>query len=344
MVEPIVDGNLYPIDAVILWVDGADPVHAEKLNSFLQAKGLPPTGAASKTRFHNAGELDYCVVSLLKFAPWLNKIFIVTDAQRPPLMDKLVGTQYENKVCLIDHKVIFAGYEECLPSFNSMAISSLLWKIPGLAEQFIYLNDDFVLIAPVTPSDFFRGEKVVVRGRWHLLPEAIPGHGVWEGLKRLIYGTGSKNRISFWRLQQISARALGFTKKYFRLPHVPHAWKRSSWERIFAEFPEFMAINVKSQLRRPDQYLPEGMSVHFHWREQLAEVGGANVNMQLKPSNQSLWRIRWKLAAAEKNNKIVFACLQSIERGSPAKQQLIFAWLKQRVGSLEDLLGVAAGE
>ena len=344
MVGMVANGNEHPIDAVVLWVDGADPAHAAKLHGFLQARGLAPTGVASKTRFHNAGELDYCVASLLKFAPWLNKIFIVTDAQRPPLMDKLVGTEYEQKVCLIDHTTVFAGHEECLPSFNSMAISSLLWKIPGLAERFIYLNDDFVLIRPVSPQDFFCNENVVLRGRWHMLPEMIPGHGLWESVKQRFYARGGKNSVSFWRLQQITARVFGFTERYFRLPHVPHAWKRSSWERIFAEYPELMAINIQAQLRRPDQYIPEGMSAHFHWRERLVTLADGSANVQLKPSNQALWRIRWKLAAAEKNNKIIFACLQSVERGSRAKQELIFTWLNKRIGSLDDLLASRPGQ
>ena len=37
------------------------------------------------------------------------------------------------------------------------------WRIPGLNEHFILLNDDFLFTNPVWPSDFFTadGEKVV---------------------------------------------------------------------------------------------------------------------------------------------------------------------------------------
>ncbi|WP_019217602.1 Stealth CR1 domain-containing protein [Legionella tunisiensis] len=97
-----------PVDAVITWVDGYDKVHAEKLASYLAKIGLdkrPET--ASPTRFNQQGELDYCVHSLLRFAPWLRTIYIVTDAQTPSLMKTLVGTPHENKVKLIDHRDIF---------------------------------------------------------------------------------------------------------------------------------------------------------------------------------------------------------------------------------------------
>ncbi|PUA30358.1 MAG: capsular biosynthesis protein [Cellvibrio sp. 79] len=327
-----------PIDAVIMWVDGADPEHAARLDTFLRNKGLAREGGANKARFHHAGELDYCVTSLLKFAPWLRTIFIVTDQQRPPLLDKLVGTSFEQRVCLIDHSVIFAEYPECLPSFNSMAISSLLWRIPGLAEQFLYLNDDFMLIQPTYPDDFFRDGKVVLRGTWRLLPEAVPGSPMIRLVRRCLGREQKKNRVSFWALQQSCARQLRFTKKYFRLPHVPHAWKRSSWEQISNEFPAVINTNTSAQLRSSGQYVPEALSSHFHWRRNLAVLDNARTNMQLKPGEQSLFRIRLKLRHAEINNNVIFACVQSVEAGSAKKQKLIFSWLDKRIGSLEELL------
>lgn len=330
--------DVQPIDAVITWVDGADPVHAAKLDTFLAAKGLSRSGGASKARFHHAGELDYCVTSLLKFAPWLRTVFIVTDGQRPALLDKLCGTAFEQRVQLIDHKVIFSGYESALPSFNSMAISSLLWRIPGIAEQFLYLNDDFMLIRPTYPHDFFRDNKVVLRGKWNLLPEAIPGSSVIRWLRRYSGRESKKNRVSFWALQQACARLLGFAKKYFRLPHVPHAWKRSSWEQIFNEFPDAVEVNIRAQLRSADQYVPEALSSHFHWRENMVCCDNTRTNMQLKPAEQSLFRITAKLRKAEQSEDIIFACLQSVEAASEAKQQLIFSWLDKRIGKLDDLL------
>lgn len=327
-----------PIDAVIMWVDGADPKHAAKLDAFLAAKGLNRSGGASKARFHHAGELDYCVTSLLKFAPWLRTIFIVTDEQQPQLLDKLRGTEFEHRVRLIDHKTIFAGYEFALPSFNSMAISSLLWRVPGIAEQFIYLNDDFMLIQPVHPHDFFRQAKVVLRGKWHLLPEAKPGSSVIRWVRKRLGREGKKNRVSFWALQQSCARLLGFQQKYFRLPHVPHAWKCSSWESIFNEFPDVMGANIKAQLRTGDQYVPEALSSHFHLREKQFCLDNKRTNMQLKPAEQPLWRIATKLRNADKNKNIIFACVQSVEAATSEKQKLIFSWLDKRIGKLEDLI------
>ena len=40
-------------------------------------------------------------------------------------------------------------------SFNSMSIEAYLYNIPGLAERFVYFNNDMMVNAPVEPSTFF---------------------------------------------------------------------------------------------------------------------------------------------------------------------------------------------
>ncbi len=255
-------------------------------------------------------------------------------------MDAVQGTVFEEKVRLIDHREIFQGYEHCLPSFNSMAISSLLWKIPNLAEQFLYLNDDFMLIRPVYPADFFCAGKVVLRGRWRPLDSASAVKQWFKRVRHSFRPASKKDRISFWGLQQRCAELIGFDRQYFRLPHVPHAWKKTSWEALFADFPAELNSNVSGQLRNANQYVPEGLSAHFHLKHDLAKINNQRINMQLKPCEQSFWRIRAKLRAAEKKENIIFACVQSIESAPREKQKLIFDFLDQCIGSLDDLLNI----
>ena len=144
--------------------------------------GSTHAAAADPTRFGDCGEIDYCVASLLRFAPWLRTIHIVTDAQTPSLMERLKGTPFEDRVRVVDHKVIFSGYEQFLPTFSSLSIEAMLWRIPGLAERFIYLNDDFQIIRPVALEDFFRDDGVVLRGKWR-------GHAACAA-----WGSGSRRR------------------------------------------------------------------------------------------------------------------------------------------------------
>ena len=71
------------IDAVITWVDGEDPVHEAKRRKYGHPSLFKVNDIAGSTRYTSVGEIFWCVASLNRFAPWINRIFIVTDAQDP---------------------------------------------------------------------------------------------------------------------------------------------------------------------------------------------------------------------------------------------------------------------
>ena len=50
-----------------------------------------------------------------------------------------------------------------LPTFNSGVIECFLHKIPGLAELFVYANDDFYLFNETRPDDMFDGIMPLLR-------------------------------------------------------------------------------------------------------------------------------------------------------------------------------------
>jgi len=133
-----------PIDAVIAWVDGADPVHKAKRAAALQKlrekSDLPIAAGIANTRFHDNGELRYCIASIKKFAPWIRTIYIITDNQVPRFRNEnfLQGLD----IRIVDHKDIFRSYEWALPTFNSITIETAMWRVPELSESFIYFNDD----------------------------------------------------------------------------------------------------------------------------------------------------------------------------------------------------------
>ena len=66
------------------------------------------------------------------------------DKQVPPAIDPDSAERYN--VRLVDHREIFRGHKELLPTFNSLAIESMVWRIKGLAERFLYFNDDVMLV------------------------------------------------------------------------------------------------------------------------------------------------------------------------------------------------------
>ena len=155
--------STYPIDAVVTWVDGNDPEHRRKRLSFEKGGELSLDDVAGDIRYVSIGEINYCVASILRYAPFVRNIYIVTDNQDPHLenlVEQYFPGQY-SRIHIVDHKVIYRGYEHFLPVFNSLSIETMMWRIPDLSEHFIYFNDDFMLVRPTGPEDFFVGDKVV---------------------------------------------------------------------------------------------------------------------------------------------------------------------------------------
>ena len=329
-----------PIDAVITWVDGADPHHKAKLDAYLNSIGSVRPQAANPARFSSVGEIEYCVVSLLRFAPWIRTIFIVTDQQQPDFMKKLVGTAYESRVKIVDHSVIFADYEHYLPTFNSMSISSMLWRIPDLAEQFLFLNDDFALIRPVEPSVFFREGKVVLHGAWRTQTDRRFTKKISRFFKILRGQAQGKadTRVRFIGVQENAAQMLGYTEKVFELEHNPHPWKRSSWKAYFSDHPAALDKNLSFRLRSAEQFVPEGFSAHYEIKMGNAIIDRTAKTLQLKPADQALVRIKAKFAQAERDKSFVFACIQSLENAKPESFVAVVDWLDEKIGRFDTLL------
>lgn len=147
------------IDIVYLWVNGADPVWQQKR---LQAKMLIDTArqgefalhADVSGRYRDNEELRFNLRALEKFYPDHGHVFIITDGQVPQWMRPCEG------LTLVDHHDLIP--KATLPIFDSGHIESYLHHIPGLAEKFIYLNDDVFFGAHVDPDEWFGSNGVAV--------------------------------------------------------------------------------------------------------------------------------------------------------------------------------------
>ena len=317
------------IDAVIPWVDGADPAHRERLEAHLASRGGGRPPAARATRFHDAGELDWCVASILRFAPWFRRIHIVTDRQTPALVARLRGTPEVDRVHVVDHREIFAGHEQCLPTFNSRTISAMLWRIPDLAERYVCFNDDFMILRPIEPTAFFRDDGVVLRGEWH----AQRDHAAFAGVRRLARRVrgGAAERAGNREAQELSARLAGFDRRYFRLPHVPYPYRRATLQAFFDAHPGLLGQQLAHALRSPEQFLAESLAAHLEIAAGRAVFDDGLRVVQLKPGEQREWRLRAKLRAADRDARIAFACVQSLDQASEALHRDIAAWLDRRI-------------
>ena len=133
------------IDFVILWVDDNDPLWRKKRDYYKKQMGIT---LKTKERYRSWDNLQYLFRGIEKYASWVNKIFLVTDNQVPEWLDTA-----NPKIRIVDHTEII-DYKY-LPVFNSSAIELNVHKIVGLADKFVYFNDDNFITDFVDKDDFF---------------------------------------------------------------------------------------------------------------------------------------------------------------------------------------------
>jgi hypothetical protein len=139
-----------------------------------------------------------------------------------------------------------------LPTFNSLAIESMIWRIPGLAERFVYFNDDVFLTAPLCPDDVFRGDAPVLRGKWVDQAALVADASL----------RGDPARLNDFT--QVNAAALaGFgADRLFAAAHVIHPMRRSVFARLWDDHRAAFIANIGHRFRDVGQFLPQGLHNH----------------------------------------------------------------------------------
>lgn len=135
----------YPIDIVIPWVDDSDPKWQEQRLQYKAGHNVDNSSA----RYRDWDIFQYWFRSIEKNAPWVRKIHLITFGHLPPWLNI-----DHPKLHIVNHKDYIP--EEYLPTFSSHTIELNLHRIPGLAEHFLYFNDDVYLAKETVPEDFFK--------------------------------------------------------------------------------------------------------------------------------------------------------------------------------------------
>ena len=149
----MVINNVEKVDFVIPWVDGNDQEWVDRKNKYNNKTKADFNN--SSMRYRDMGTLKYVLRSIEKNCPWYNKIHLITEGHYPDWLD----IKHE-KICLVTHEDIYFNKGH-LPTFNSSSIEMNLANIPNLAEKFIYMNDDTLIIKSVDPERFFNNNLPV---------------------------------------------------------------------------------------------------------------------------------------------------------------------------------------
>ena len=127
-------------DVVYTWVDGNDPAWKSLFRAYCDSRDQSESQEGlGATRFQQHDELRYSLRSIEAYAPWVSRIYLVTNGQVPNWLDT-----HNDRLVLVNHDEIFTNKSD-LPTCNSYAIEFNLHRIRGLSDRFVYFNDDMFL-------------------------------------------------------------------------------------------------------------------------------------------------------------------------------------------------------
>lgn len=292
-----------PIDVVYTWVNDDDVDWQSRKR---QASGLIDEEAVNVTalnvsRFANRDELKYSLRSIEAYASWVNHIYIVTDQQVPDWLN----TEHP-KITVVDHRDLFTD-PSVLPVFNSHAIESQLHHIPGLSEQYLYMNDDVFFMRPVSPELFFTGN-----GLSKFFPSRASLDIQEPSPRDLPVLSAAKHGREF----MLKQHGRTVTNKF---KHTPHPQLRSVLEEMEAEYPDLFRAVASSKFRSPDDYSIASSLYHYHaFAKQRAVVGGIAYDYLDIASPRAALRLEWFSYQA----RLDVVCLNDTDVGAASQKQV----------------------
>lgn len=263
------------MDAVITYVDGQDPDWQAEYRQHAPASEKPK-------RFRDWGTLRYLLRGIEANLPFVEQVFLVVarDSQVPGWVDR-------SRLHVVPHSTIIP--QSLLPVFNSCTIEMFLHRIPQLAEQYVYFNDDMFPLAPCQAEDLFPDGKPAIGMTHHLLA-------------RNLYK--KQCRVS----DRMARKALGMRPAplFVRPQHICSPLLKSQCEEAFAKLePEIMA--TASRLRtadNPNQYLY--LDYLYHKGLLVAQ------RQSNKHISQGVWTAE-KIADYIEHPQTRFACINDVE-------------------------------
>lgn len=155
------------IDFIVTWVNANDLEwrnEKEKWEKKLEINNK----LNGEERYRDWDFMRYWFRTVEKYAPWVNKIFFVTQGHLPNWLNIS-----NSKLEIVKHSDYIS--DEYLPTFNSNVIELNFHNIEKLSENFVLFNDDTLLNDFTEPIDFFENGNPKDTG---IFSPIIPVEGV----------------------------------------------------------------------------------------------------------------------------------------------------------------------
>lgn len=258
----VMDNDLtMQIDFVVTWVDMTDPAWQSEFNKYSSKKEEEKNGV-SEARFRDYGLLRFWFRGVEKFAPWVRQIHFVTSGQRPEWLDT-----NNPKLRLVDHKDFIPA--EFLPTYNSVVIERYMHRIPGLADRFVYFNDDFFIINKIGPERFFHGGLPRDIAVFQYNPNWSQWYRRIKNNIRLINRHFDKKEVTRrdhdkWFSSSYGSKAwMNYLLRFYgrfitlRTPHNAQPYLKSTFEEVWEAEGDELTRTSANRFRASDDYTPE---------------------------------------------------------------------------------------
>lgn len=247
------------IDFVIPWVDGNDPKWIIEKKRYLNSE---ENDSNSTNRYRDWGLMKYWFRGVDRFTPWVNMIHFVTWGHVPSFLNIM-----HPKIHIVRHEDFMPA--EALPTFSSHALELNIHRIDGLAEHFVYFNDDTFILREMEETKFFKNGLPCTYGGE--IPIELAGKiGIWQHAAVNDLGVvnahfNKKKSISTYRKKYINGnyrwqdnlRTFILETLYpdyftgFKNLHAPAAYLKRTYKEVWKAEPELLSQTTIHRFRRP---------------------------------------------------------------------------------------------
>lgn len=245
------------IDFVIPWVDGNDLQWKAEKVKYLKSE---ENDSNSLNRYRDWGLMKYWFRSIEKFTPWVNKIHFLTWGHIPEFLDTL-----HPQIHIVRHEEFMPS--DSLPTFSSHALEMNIHRISGLAERFVYLNDDTFILREMPETKFFKNGLPCTYGA-EVPIELVGNIGIWQhaavndlgvinahfNKREAVKKYGKKYVNSSYRWKD-NFRTFMLEKLYpyyftgFKNLHAPAAYMKKTFYEVWEAEAELLMKTTKNRFR-----------------------------------------------------------------------------------------------
>lgn len=229
------------IDIVVPFYNNADKEWRKVLIDYMKKENSNDRQVVGDERYRDLDCFKYWFRCIEKNCKWVNKIFLIvaSETQIPDWLDTS-----NPKLRIVLHNEYIP--KELLPTFNTFTIEDYVCKIKDLSNNFVYCNDDYYFLNPVSKNLFFVDDYPVYRD----IGEPLVKFGAYwlESSDGTFYDILNNG-------MDLQLEICGDKAKWYALDHLPNAHKKDFENEIIDKYyNKFIDANKTSGFRDKYKY------------------------------------------------------------------------------------------